>query len=173
MASIFSLPATLNPPMTGREAVIDALYRCVMAFDTGDTALFDSSFMPDGVFEVNGRAMTGLPEIHATGLALILSVDTTHLVSNVRVHMRTGTIEAGDVKEENEASLTATVLSQHFAGSKGMELDQKNLMSGSLYRAELTRDIDGLWKFRHLLIKSTWVQGDYSVVGGKFSETEQ
>jgi hypothetical protein len=73
-------------------------------------------------------------------------------------------------EEENEASLTATVLSQHFAAEKGMEPDQKNLLSGSLYRAELVRDTDGLWKFKHLLIKSTWVQGDYSVVGGNFSE---
>lgn len=47
MTSPFSLPAVLNPPMTSREAVVDALYRCVMAFDTPDTALFDSSFMPE------------------------------------------------------------------------------------------------------------------------------
>ena len=84
--------------------------------------------------------------------------------------MRTGTTKAGAAEEENEASLTATVLSQHFAGGKGMEPGQKNLMSGSLYRGELTRDMDGLWKFRHLQIKSTWVQGDYSVIGGNFSE---
>jgi SnoaL-like domain len=173
MTSPFSLPAVLNPPMTGREAVVDAMYRCVMAFDTNDTALFDSSFMPDGVFEVNGRAMKGLPEIHATGLALIFTLDTTHLVTNMRVHMRTGITETGAAEEENGASLTATVLVQHFAGGKGMESGQKSLMSGSLYRAELTRDLDGLWKFKHLQIKSTWVEGDYSVVGGNFSEMEQ
>lgn len=174
MKSQFCLPAALNPSMTGRQAVADALYRCVMAFDTNNTALFDSSFMPDGVFEVNKRPMKGLPEIHATGLALIFSLDTTHLVSNVRVHMRTGTTKAGTAaEEENEASLTATVLSQHFAGGKGMEPGQNNLMSGSLYRAELTMDSDGLWKFMHLQIESTWVQGDYSVVGGNFSENEQ
>jgi len=172
MTSPFSLPAVLNPPLTGREAVVDALYWCVMAFDTADTALFDSSFMPDGVFEINRRAMEGLPEIHATGLALVFKLDTTHLVTNVRVHMRTGTTTAGVVEEENEASLTATVLVQHFARGKGMEPGQQSLMSGSLYRAELTRDMDGLWKFRHLQIKSTWVQGDYSVIGGNFSEME-
>ncbi|KAH8886547.1 hypothetical protein GQ53DRAFT_796707 [Thozetella sp. PMI_491] len=155
MASPFSLPAALNPPLTGREAVADALYRCAMAWDTTDAALFDSAFMPDGVFEVNGRAMKGLPEIHATGLALIDSVDTTHFVTN------------GDV---NEASLTATVLSQHFALGKGMELGQNSLMGGSLYRGELTRDTDGLWKFKHLNIKSSWVDGDYSVIGGNFAE---
>ncbi|TVY19131.1 hypothetical protein LARI1_G004873, partial [Lachnellula arida] len=170
MTSPFSLPAVLNPPLTGREAVIDALHRCVLAFDTNDTALFDSSFMPDGVLEINGRAMEGLPAIHATGLALVFSVDTTHLMSNVRVHMKTG---AAAEENEKEASLTATGLSQHFAGGKGMEPGQKNLLGGSLYRGELTRDVDGLWRFRHLLIKSTWVQGDYSVVGGNFGETGQ
>lgn len=163
--------------MIGREAVADALYRCVMAFDTTDAALFDSSFMLDGVLEVNGRAMEGLPEIHATGLALIFKVDTTHLVTNVRINMRTGTTKAGAgagaVEEENKASLTATVLAQHFAGGKGMEPGQKSLMSGSLYRAELAKDMNGLWKFTHLQIKSTWVQGDYSVIGGNFSEMEQ
>lgn len=86
--------------------------------------------------------------------------------------MGTGTPKAGAAGKENEASLTATVLSQHFAGGKGMELGEKSLMSGGLYRAELTRDVDGLWKFKHLQIQSIWVQGDYSVVGGKFSETE-
>ncbi|RDL30233.1 Uncharacterized protein BP5553_10511 [Venustampulla echinocandica] len=173
MTSPFSLPAILNPPLTGREAVVDAMHRCVMGFDTDDTALFDSSFMPDGVFEVNGRAMKGLPEIHAIGLAIIFKLDTTHLVTNVRVHMRTGTSKSGAAEEENEASLTATVLSQHFDRGKGMEPDQRNLLSGTLYRGELIRDdVDGLWKFSHLQIKSTWVQGDYSVVGGDFSKQE-
>ncbi|RDW90923.1 hypothetical protein BP5796_02088 [Coleophoma crateriformis] len=166
MESPFSLPAVLHPALTGRDAVVDALYRCVMAFDTNDAALFDSSFMQDGVFDVNGRAMEGLPEIHSTGLALIFRVDTTHMATNVRVHMRTAT-------EEHEASLTATVLSQHFAKGKGMEPGQASLMGGSLYRAELARDTDGLWKFKHLLIKSTWAEGDWSVVGGKFNEAEQ
>lgn len=169
MTSPFCLPAVLHPPLTGRDAVVDAMYRCVMAFDTTDAALFESSFMLDGVFEVNGRAMRGLSEIHATGLALIFKLDTTHLVTNIRVHMKTGITKVG-AAEENEASLTATVLSQHFIEGKGMEPNQERLMSGSLYRAELGIDVDGLWKFRHLLIKSTWVEGNYSVVGGKFSE---
>lgn len=69
-------------------------------------------------------------------------------------------------KEESEASLTATVLSQHFAGGKGLEPGEKNLMGGSLYRGELKRDVDGLWKFWELKIKSIWMQGDFSVVGG-------
>ncbi|KAH7157273.1 hypothetical protein B0J13DRAFT_541447 [Dactylonectria estremocensis] len=174
MTSLFSLPAVLNPPLTGRQAVIDTMYRCAMAFDTSDAALFDSTFMLDGVFEVNGRAMEGLSEIHATGLALIFKVDTTHMVTNVRAHMRTGVTKAGvESDEENEASLTATVLSQHYAAGKGMEPGQKSLMSGSLYRGELARDADGLWKFTQLRIKSTWAEGDWSVVGGKFNETEE
>lgn len=172
MTSPYSLPAILNPPVTGREAVVDALYRCITAFDTNDAGLFDTTFMPDGVFEINGRPMTGLPDIHATGLVLIFKLDTTHMATNVRVHMKTVPTDAGAAAaEENEASLTATVLSQHFAFEKGMELGQKNLIGGGLYRGDLIRDTDGLWKFKHLQIKSTWVQGDYSVIGGNFSET--
>ncbi|CAI6100891.1 unnamed protein product [Clonostachys chloroleuca] len=174
MASSFSLPATLNPPLTGRDAVVDAMYRCAVAWDTNDQALFDSTFLPDGVFLVNGRPMTGLSEIHSTGLALIFAVDTTHFVTNVRVSMKVGAGEtAGAAGDENEASLTATVFVQHFAGGKGMEADQPSLMSGSLYRGELVEDVDGLWKFKRLAIKATWVEGDWGVVGGKFHEVKE
>ncbi|KAH8648641.1 hypothetical protein BX600DRAFT_475564 [Xylariales sp. PMI_506] len=167
MSSPFSLPATLSPPLIGREAVADALYRAAVAWDTNDGDLFDTTFLADGVFEVNGRPMKGLPDIHATGLALIFSVDTTHMVTNVRVSMKSAE------QSPSEASLTAHVLSQHFAYGKGMEPDQKNLLSCSLYRGELAKDVDGLWKFKHLNIKSNWVQGDWSVLGGKFHETEE
>jgi hypothetical protein len=165
MATPFTLPAVLSPPLTNREAVADAMYRCALAFDTNDAVLFDSTFMPDGVFDVNGHAMTGLPDIHTTGLALIFSVDTTHMITNMRVHTKTDT-----TKEQTEASLTATVLSQHFTKDKGMEPDQKNLMAGSLYRGDLVKDTDGLWKFKSLVVKACWASGDWAVVGGNFSE---
>jgi hypothetical protein len=143
-----------------------------MAFDTDDTALFDSSFMPDGIFDVNGRAMQGLSDIHDAGLSLIFSLDTTHLTTNVRVHMNTGTTEVDSVKEReaSEASLTSTVLSQHFAKDKGMAPGQPSLMAGSLYRGDLARDADGLWKFKHLQIKSIWAEGDWSLVGVNVNE---
>ncbi|KAF7545329.1 hypothetical protein G7Z17_g9255 [Cylindrodendrum hubeiense] len=173
MSSPFSLPATLNPPLNGREAVADTMYRCAMAFDTCDADLFDSTFMEDGVFDVNGRAMKGLPEIHATGLTIIFKVDTTHMVTNMRVNMKPRKSAAGAVEEPNEASLTATVLSQHYAYGKGMEPSQKSLMSGSLYRGELAKDTDGLWKFTHLGAKSTWAEGDWGVIGGSFNDVEE
>ncbi|KAL6689927.1 hypothetical protein J3F84DRAFT_398750 [Trichoderma pleuroticola] len=160
MTTSFSLPAALNLPISSSASVADALYRCALAWDTNDKALFDSSFMPDGIFEVNDHAMKGLPEIHATGLSLIFKLDTTHIVTNVRVQMG----------EEREASLTATVLVQHFVKGKGMEPGQRSLMSGSLYRAELANDTDGLWKFKHLRIKSIWVEGDYSIIEDNFGE---
>jgi hypothetical protein len=51
-----------------------------------------------------------------------------------------------------------------------MEPNQKYLMSGSLYRAELGKETDGLWKFTKLCIRSTWTEGDYSLMGGEFSK---
>lgn len=144
MASSFVLPVVLNPPLTDREAVIDVLYRCCVSFDTNDKDLFDSTFLATGVFVINGNSSNGLPKIHASTLKQIFSVDTSHMVSNVRV----------DIKDDHEASLTATVLSQHFAGGKGMESDEKHLMGGTLYRGDLTRDVDGLWKFKLLTLKS-------------------
>lgn len=169
MSSSYTLPANLGPSLIGRDAVADAMHRCATAFDTDDVELFNSSFMPDGVFEVNGNAMKGLPTIRTSGLAIIFDLDTTHLVTNVRVSIPTEPTRAGVTQgeeEESKASLTATVLSQHYAKGKGLETDQKSLMAGSLYRGDLTRDKDGLWKFSHLRIKSIWMEGDNSVVSG-------
>lgn len=162
MALSYSLPIVLSPPPTGREAVADALYRCLTAFDLDDETLFDSSFMPDGIFEINGRPMKGLTEIHNTGLTLVKRVDTTHMATNVRVHMKT----------ETEASVTCTVLSQHYPKGKGMEPNQKSLMAGNLYRGELCKEATGLWKFQVLQIKSMWAEGDWEVLGGRFDDQQ-
>lgn len=171
MSSLYILPANLGPSLIGRDAVADALHRCATAFDTDDVELFNSSFMPDGVFEVNGNAMKGLPTIRTAGLAIIFGLDTTHLVTNVRVSIpaeftRAGVTDEEEEEEDSKASITATVLSQHYSKGKGLERDQKSLMAGSLYRGDLIRDKDGLWKFSHLKIKSIWMEGDNSVVSG-------
>jgi hypothetical protein len=43
---------------------------------------------------------------------------------------------------------------------KGIDPGQNSLVSGSLHRSELVKDVDGLWKFKHLKIKATGVEGD-------------
>ncbi|KXJ91862.1 hypothetical protein Micbo1qcDRAFT_223961 [Microdochium bolleyi] len=180
MATTFtSLPAALSPPLPDREAVVDALFRCCQAWDTNDKALFDTSFTSDAVLNLNGRSTTGLEEIHSVCNSIIFRVDTTHLATNVRVHFPSE-------HDQQKVSLTATVIAQHFAGGKGMDLtpdadDQgpqpmnrnRHLMSGALYSGDLVKGgPDGLWKFTRLSVKPNWVEGHFSVVGGVFSGDE-
>ncbi|KAH7026658.1 uncharacterized protein B0I36DRAFT_331096 [Microdochium trichocladiopsis] len=177
MATAFSsLPAVLNPPLPDREAVIDALYRACLAWDTNDQSLCDTAFTTDAVLSLNGQVMTGRDQIAKDGNALIFTLDTTHLVGNTRV---TFTTPSGGDGEQQSASITATVMAQHFVGSKGFDLapesanipylmnHNKHLMSGTLYSGDLIKDsTDGLWKFKLLKIKPNWIEGHFSVVGG-------
>lgn len=43
MTFLPSLPTTLTPALSSREAIADAIYRCVLGLDTNDSALFDSA----------------------------------------------------------------------------------------------------------------------------------
>jgi hypothetical protein len=57
------------------------------------------------------------------------------------------------MKDENEASLTATVLSQHFALEKGMELGQKNLLLAALCR----RSVDPSLRMRFIYTDNSYL----------------
>lgn len=152
MASAASLPAVLSPALSDREAVADALYRCVNGLDTGDLALFDSAFIEDASFCVNGRTSKGFDAIHSECFSLVSRLDTTHFITNLRVNI-----------DGNKAKLTASALSQHFRLHKGMEPDQTRLLAGSLYWADLVKEGE-LWKIEIIQMKSTWAEGDWSVM---------
>ncbi|TKW54892.1 hypothetical protein CTA1_5564 [Colletotrichum tanaceti] len=154
MASTTSLPAVLSPPLNDREAVADALYRCVIGLDTNDAALFDSAFMPNASFSINGQASQGIQAIHTNCFDVIAKLDTTHFLTNLRIHI-----------DSSKAKLTCTALSQHFRGQKGLAPDQTYLMAGSLYWADLVKDGD-LWKIETVQMKSTWAEGDWGVMTG-------
>ncbi|KAH8432796.1 nuclear transport factor 2 family protein [Aspergillus melleus] len=160
MTTIPTLPASLTPALTGRDAIADALYRCVIGFDTGDTALFDSAFLLDSTFEINGRVLSGLPEIHTGCFDPISKLDTTHFISNIRINI-----------EDNgtEASLTASSIAQHYRAGKGMEADQPRLLGGSLYYVDLVKreEDGGLWRIKAIKINSTWVEGDWGIIKGE------
>lgn len=154
-----SLPATLLPALGLREAITDALYRGVLGFDTADATLFDSAFTPDASFDINGDIMQGLDTIHAKCYDPISKLDTTHFVTNVRVHVLDGGAKA---------SMTASALSQHFLPDQGMVPAAARLLAGGLYNLDLIKDeTDGLWKITHWKLKSTWAEGDWAVFTGK------
>lgn len=144
--------------LTTREAVADALYRAVLAFDTDDQALLDSALALDAVFDLDGRIMNGLDAIHSECFATVSKLDTTHFISNVRINV---------VEGASEASMTASALSQHFRPGAGKTPGATNLMAGSLYFIDLVKDeVDGLWKMKNWKMKLIWSNGDWGVMSG-------
>ncbi|EAW10946.1 nuclear transport factor 2 family protein [Aspergillus clavatus NRRL 1] len=156
MTSIPSLPTTLAPALSGREAITDALYRFVLGLDNNDPNLFDSAFTPTATFAVNGKVSEGLPAIHADCFDLVGHLDTSHLITNVRVHIA----ESGGT-----AAATASVLAQHFLGGQGLEPAQPRLLAGAQYYAELVKEeASGLWKIAAFQMKASWAEGDWGVI---------
>ena len=154
-----ALPASL-PSLGVREAITDAIYRCVLGLDTDDKALFDSAFTPDASFDLNGKVMSGLDAIHTGCYDPISRLDTTHFISNVRVNVR----EDGD----STASMTASALAQHYRHKQGTEPGATRFLTGGLYFLELVKDgQDGLWKIKHWKLQPVWTEGDRGVMTGK------
>lgn len=155
--TIPSLPANLKPDLSGREAIADAVYRCVTSFDTEDEALFKSAFTSDAVFELNGTVMNGLEAIHAQCYGSVSKLDTTHFLTNLRINI---------LEEDSKAEVTCSALAQHYRTGEGMKPGTTPLLAGSFYWVDLIKDNEaGLWKIKHLKLKSIWGQGDWGVFG--------
>lgn len=152
-----SLPATLTPALSGREAIADAVYRCVVALDTDNPTLFKSAFTSDAIFDLNGTIMDGFDAINTQCYASISKMDTNHFLSNLRINILDG---------DSKAEMTCSALAQHYRGGEGMKSGAVPLLAGALYWLDLIKDAgDGLWKIKHLKLKSTWGQGDWGVFG--------
>jgi hypothetical protein len=128
--SIPSLPATLTPALSDREAVADAIYRAVVAFDTDDLNLLKSSVTSDIVFDLNGTIMDGFDAMHTQCFASVSKMGTTHLTSNLRVNVPDGA---------SKAEVTCSVVAQHYRGGEGMKPGAVPLLAGSLYWVELSK----------------------------------
>ncbi|KAK9482352.1 hypothetical protein V1527DRAFT_476622 [Lipomyces starkeyi] len=152
-----ALPGAL-PSLGVREAITDALYRCVIGLDTADIALFDSAFTQDASFDLNGKVLDGLNAIHTGCYDFIAKLDTTHFITNIRVDIKYG---------ESKASVTASALALHYRPQQGLEPGATRLMTGSLYFVDCVKDDkDGLWKVTHWKLKSIWTEGDWGVMTG-------
>ncbi|PYI09451.1 hypothetical protein BO78DRAFT_394926 [Aspergillus sclerotiicarbonarius CBS 121057] len=156
-----SIPITLQAPsLDTREAIVDALNRTVLSFDTGDVALFNSAFYPDATFALGDNVMKGRQSIHDNSFVNVAKLDTTHFLSNIRVSMVEGA--------ENKATLTASALAQHYRPGEGNKADATRLMSGSLYFVDVEKDeTDGLWKVKNWVMKLVWTEGDWGVMKGE------
>ncbi|CAD6586383.1 MAG: hypothetical protein ASARMPRED_002521 [Alectoria sarmentosa] len=159
-----AFPTSLSS-LNVREAITDAIYRCVLGLDTDDQALFDSAFTPDASFDLNGTVMSGLDAIHTGCYDTVSKLDTTHFISNVRVNVRGGD-DDGD--STTTASMTASALAQHYRRKQGTEAGATRLLTGSLYFLDLVKDgEDGLWKIKHWRLQLVWTEGDWGVMTGK------
>ena len=154
-----SHPHTLTS-LTPREAITDAIYRAVIGFDRNDISIFNSAFVGEDVtFELhdgNRRVINGLSTIRTQVLESVGPMDTTHMISNVRVDVKDGA---------DTASLTAYALAQHCPPGKGKVPDGPKYLVASEYRIDLMKDeADGLWKIKKFVLDVIWRQGDASVM---------
>ncbi|KAK9453080.1 hypothetical protein V1511DRAFT_489988 [Dipodascopsis uninucleata] len=150
-----ALPASLDS-LSVREAIADAIYRAVGGVDTADHALFESAFTADAIFDLNGNVMDGLDDINSKCYDKVSKLDTSHLITNIRIDIKDG---------KSSASVTASALAQHYRQNQGTVPDSASFLAGSLYFIDCIKDdSDGLWKIKHWKLKFAWTQGDYSIM---------
>ncbi|KAJ5224044.1 hypothetical protein N7468_008586 [Penicillium chermesinum] len=154
LPSLPSLPATLTPALSGRDAIADAIYRCVESFDRCDVDLCKSAFTSDAIFDLNGNAMEGIQAIIDQCFASVSKMDTTHHITGIRIN----------ILDDSKAQATCSALAQHFTSGEGLKGDGVPILVGSVYWIDFTKDSeDGLWKIKKLILKSHWAQGDWGV----------
>ena len=140
------------------EAITDALNRAVIAFDAYDVGLLNSAFVTpeeDVVFEMNGNTTNGLKDLRTHLFDFVGPMDSTHMLSNIRVDLKEGA---------TTASLTAYALAQHSPPGRGNESDGPKLLAGSEYFVDLVKNGGGEWKIKKWAMKVIWMQGDASVM---------
>lgn len=149
----FLLPAKLSGAITEREAVADALYRAVLAFDQTDESLLLTALTEDVAAEMPGTSAKGIPEFKAAVFDRVSKLDTTHFISNVRVSFESATT----------AKLSASAMAQHVRPGKGFEPGLSKFTSGGLYLCELVK-VGDFWKIKDWKTNFVWVDGDPSVM---------
>lgn len=154
----WALPAALNPPLSDREAVADAAYRVLLGLDTNDVELFESALTEDISVTLNGNTMQGRETLVSGLFAMISKLDTTHFLTNVRVH-----VDGGGAK----ASMTASALAQHYRGGEALEPKADHFLAGSLYFLDLVKDeADGVWRIKNFKTRVSWREGEEAIMRG-------
>ncbi|KAI8721648.1 SnoaL-like domain-containing protein [Fusarium sp. LHS14.1] len=148
-----------NLSLSDREAIPDALYRSIIGLDSNDKAIFESAWHQDAQFIFDGTPpIEGLAAILATTFQLIgAGLDTTHMVSNVRIDLKDGA---------DTAKMTAHALAQHYRKGEGWKPGAERFLTGNMYWIDLIKDkSDGLWKMTKFHMKAIWGEGDASIIG--------
>ncbi|KAK0103326.1 hypothetical protein ONS95_005355 [Cadophora gregata] len=141
--------------LSPREAITDTLYRVLLAFDENDIPLFDSAFASEDVsFVMNGNTTQGLETIRSTLLAHMGPMDTTHMISSIRVDLEDGS---------DTATLTANAMNQHAPSGRGDETDGSKFLAGTRYWIYFI-NVKGDWKIKKWTMNIVWSQGDPSIM---------
>lgn len=158
MPSFPNLPAKLSPPLSDREAIIDAIHRALVGIDTNDSNLFNSAFTDTGSFDLNGQVMEGREAVNSQMFESVSKLDTAHVIGSIRVAIDEG---------GSTASATASVIAQHYRAGQGKDPAASRYMAGGLYRLDMVKDEgDGLWKMENWRLSLVWAEGDRGVMTG-------
>lgn len=145
--------------LTPREAVADALHRCVHGIDTNDQTLFASGCVQDSSMLVVAGPVTleGWTAINGY-FQRVFNLVTTHIVSNIRIELKDGA---------DTAHMTAHALSYHVRPDDALKKEDTSYTSSCLYDIDLVKDgNDGLWKIKRWELKIQWTTGDIKVLHG-------
>ncbi|KAK6376093.1 hypothetical protein LTS17_007344 [Exophiala oligosperma] len=143
------------PSLTTRESIVDALYRAIQGLDTNDRALFQSAVTDDMTMEIPFVGSISGPGIDKM-FEGVGPMDTTHAISNVRVHVE---------EDSKTATVTAYAVAQHFKAGEGSDPTSPNLLAGAMYTLALVKDdSQDLWKVKKWVAEIKWRQGDPSIM---------
>lgn len=145
--------------LSPREAVADALHRCILGIDSNDQGLYESACLKDESATVVAGPTTiqGWKAI-SEFFEIVFLVVTTHLVTNIRVELKDGA---------DTAFMTAHAIAYHVRPDDAFKLEDTSYTAGCLYLIDLVRDnTDGLWKIKKWEIKIQWTSGDIAVLHG-------
>ncbi|KAJ9165414.1 hypothetical protein NKR19_g415 [Coniochaeta hoffmannii] len=152
----FALPAQLAGGLTEREAIADALYRAVLAFDHADEALLLSAVTDDIYAEMPGASANGVAELKAAVFDRVSKLDTTHFLSNMRV----------SIESSSTAKVTCSALAQHLRPGQGLQPATSKFTSGGLYMCDMVK-VGDLWKMKSWKANIVWVDGDYTIMAAQ------
>ncbi|KAJ4346682.1 uncharacterized protein N0V89_010613 [Didymosphaeria variabile] len=152
------LPTALTS-LSPREAIADAIYRCVRGIDSNDRTLFESACLKTEsmTIAVGPTVVQGWVAI-SEFFERVFHIVTTHVISNIRVEVPDGV---------DTASLTAHAISYHMREEDALKVEDTSYTASSLYDIELVRDeSDGLWKIKKWGFQILWTTGDRAVLHG-------
>lgn len=140
-------------------AVVDTLYRFAAGLDQRNNELLASAFAADAVsdFGPAGKkagfeypVLQGRDTIVAALTSSLGPVDTTHSVSNPRVHI-----------DGQKATLDALVEAQHVPSND----PSRHYLMKNRYDVELIKERE-VWVIQRVTIDNVWRSGDPAVLAG-------